>query len=238
MDGHPYGSVHYSQTTCGASSSSERRAQAKIHLSCGGNAPIEVSAQPRIYFSDVRLLAHGVGGGEVKGALPTPHPKRHNHVMGRERGEQPSPDLFSTDAVRDASPLPPRPPATEATAEPAPQRHVLPKNLRKAVKHLNDEELDLLHTATLDEMKRRGRLPPSVKADPRPRRAARALGFVRIEKETALRRSDAELRGPAFSWPCKAGRESFARGPHDAPLDRNADSPGRAPLRRECVKAR
>jgi hypothetical protein len=83
----------------------------------------------------------------MKGALLTPHPKRHNHVMGRERG--PSPDLFSTDAVRDASPLLPRPPAIVATAEPAPQRQVLPKNLRKAVKHLNDEELDLLHTATL-----------------------------------------------------------------------------------------
>jgi len=85
--------------------------------------------------------------------------------MGRERRAQPSLDLFSTDAARDASPLPPRPSATEATGEPAPQRHVLPKNLRKAVKHLNDGELDLLHAATLEEMKRRGRLPSSVEAD-------------------------------------------------------------------------
>src|SRR5208283_3296546 len=85
--------------------------------------------------------------------------------MGRERRAQPSPDLFSTEAARDASPLPPRPSATEATGEPAPQRHVLPKNLRKAVEHLNDGELDLLHAATLEEMKRRGRLPLSVEAD-------------------------------------------------------------------------
>jgi len=82
--------------------------------------------------------------------------------MGREPGEQTSPDLFSSTAAGDASPPPPSPPAPEATAEPAPQRHVLPKNLRKAVKHLNDEELDLLHAATLEEMKRRGRVPPSV----------------------------------------------------------------------------
>jgi len=41
----------------------------------------------------------------------------------------------------------------------------LPKNLRKAVKHLNDGELDLLHAATLEEMKRRGRHPSSVEAD-------------------------------------------------------------------------
>jgi len=83
--------------------------------------------------------------------------------MGR-RGQQTSPDLFSTDTVRETSPPPP-PPAPEATTEPAPPRHVLPKNLPKAVKHLSDEELDLLHTATLEEMKRRGRLPPSVAAD-------------------------------------------------------------------------
>jgi hypothetical protein len=38
---------------------------------------------------------------------------------------------------------------------------VLPKNLRKAVKHLSDDELDLLHAAILEEMERRGRLPPS-----------------------------------------------------------------------------
>jgi hypothetical protein len=38
---------------------------------------------------------------------------------------------------------------------------VLPKNLRKAVKHLSDGELDLLHAAILEEMGRRGRLSPS-----------------------------------------------------------------------------
>jgi hypothetical protein len=83
--------------------------------------------------------------------------------MGRDLGQQTLPDLFSVTAARDASP-PPLSPA-EATAEPAPQRHVLPKNLRKAVKHLSDEELDLLHAATLEEIKRRGKLPPSVGVD-------------------------------------------------------------------------
>jgi len=78
--------------------------------------------------------------------------------MGRERSEQISPDLFSAGAVRDALPLPTTPSITEAKAEAAPQRHVLPKNLRNAVNHLNDEELDLLHAATLDEIRRRGRL--------------------------------------------------------------------------------
>jgi len=79
--------------------------------------------------------------------------------MGRDRSEQPTPDLFSTDTVRDASPSPINP--IPATADASSQRHVLPKNLRKAVKHLSDGELDLLHAATLEEMRRRGRLPPS-----------------------------------------------------------------------------
>jgi hypothetical protein len=83
--------------------------------------------------------------------------------MGRERSEQTFPDLFSTDAVRDASTPPPA--TKDATAQPEPQRHVLPKNLRNAVNHLNDEELDLLHTATLEEIRRRGRLQPNVGAD-------------------------------------------------------------------------
>ncbi len=84
--------------------------------------------------------------------------------MGCEREEHTTPDLFSPAEGRDASP-PPSPPATQATAEPPPQRHVLPKNLRKAVNQLSDVELDLLHAATLEEMKRRGSLPPSVGAD-------------------------------------------------------------------------
>ena len=93
------------------------------------------------------------------------HSWSHNPAMARERTEQPPPDLFSTDAARDAAALPPRASATDATAEPVPLRHVLPKNLRAAVKHLSDGELDLLHAATLEEIKRRGRLAPSVEAD-------------------------------------------------------------------------
>ena len=82
--------------------------------------------------------------------------------MGRDRGEQPTPDLFSTEMVRDGSPSPTGPlPATQPRADASSQRHVLPKNLRKAVKHLSDGELDLLHAAILGEMERRGRLPPS-----------------------------------------------------------------------------
>jgi hypothetical protein len=88
--------------------------------------------------------------------------------MGRDPAEQATPDLFSTNTVGDASPSPPKQGGTEAATEAAPQRHILPKNLRTAVKHLSDSELDLMHAVTLEEMKRRGRMPPSVGTDTTP----------------------------------------------------------------------
>ena len=42
---------------------------------------------------------------------------RHNALMGRDRGEQATPDLFSTETVRDGSPSPIKPiPATQLAA--------------------------------------------------------------------------------------------------------------------------
>ena len=78
--------------------------------------------------------------------------------MGRDPAERTAPDLFST-ATASASP------AAKATTETEPQRHVLPKDLPNAIKHLSDGELDFLHAATLEEMKRRGRTPQGVETD-------------------------------------------------------------------------
>ena len=89
------------------------------------------------------------------------------HTIGRDRiQQQVTPDLFST-----ASPLgEPSPPATLAQE----RRHVLPKDLPKAVKHLTDRELDLLIAVSLAEAKRRGRSPPSVESDESvPKRSSR-----------------------------------------------------------------
>ena len=76
---------------------------------------------------------------------------RHANVMGRDPAERTAPDL----PTATASALP----AAEEATESEPQRYVLPKNLRNAVKHLSDGELDLLNAATLEELKRRGRTP-------------------------------------------------------------------------------
>ena len=82
--------------------------------------------------------------------------------MRRDPAEQPTPDLLSTATVRDAFSPPTKPCTTEAKTETAPQRYVLPKNLRNAVKHLSDGELDLMHAAILEEMKRRCKTPQGV----------------------------------------------------------------------------
>jgi hypothetical protein len=84
--------------------------------------------------------------------------------MDGDPTERTTPDLFSTAAVRDAS-APTKLSSAEAITETELQRHVLPKNLPNAIKHLSDGELDLLHAATLEEMKRRGRSPQGIETD-------------------------------------------------------------------------
>jgi predicted DNA binding protein len=91
-------------------------------------------------------LLHNIGGSMIP-------------AMGRDHSQQTTPDLFSTASVGDASPS-----ATKQVTS-AQRRHVLPKDLPNAVKHLTDRELDLLIGASLEEAKRRGRLPPGVHAD-------------------------------------------------------------------------
>jgi hypothetical protein len=84
--------------------------------------------------------------------------------MGRDPAAQPTPGLLPTATVRDAS-APTKSAAAKATTKTAPRRHILPKDLPNALKHLSDSELDLIHATTLEEMKRRGRMPQGVETD-------------------------------------------------------------------------
>jgi hypothetical protein len=110
------------------------------------------SYQPHQAISDLgndycqELLAD-IGGGKIVS-------------MGHDRTQQATPDLFSTAWSGEPSP-PPR--AKQSSAQK--RRHVLPNDLPNAVKHLDDRELDLLITASLEEAKRRGRLLPGVQAN-------------------------------------------------------------------------
>src|SRR5215475_873394 len=90
--------------------------------------------------------------------------------MGRGRTRSTTPDLFSMASAREPSPLlrPPAgsPPATDAAPADFLPRHVLPNDLRSAIKRLQDRELDLLLAAVLVEQERRGRKPDSPRNRP------------------------------------------------------------------------
>ncbi len=88
--------------------------------------------------------------------------------MGRDPTERGTSDLFSTNVVRDASPSPTKPIAAAEPVNKPSQRHILPKNLRHAIKQLSDKELDELFEVVFDETRRRGRLPRNVETDLRP----------------------------------------------------------------------
>jgi hypothetical protein len=75
------------------------------------------------------------------------------------------------------------------------RRHALPKDLPNAVKHLNDQELDLLIAACLQEVKRRGRLSPS----------------DQMPGETASKRSS-RMGKPTHGRQVEAARVSLTRG--------------------------
>src|SRR5436190_10426295 len=79
--------------------------------------------------------------------------------MGRGRTQQGTLDLFST-ASRPGETS--SPPATKQVSPVGDGSYVLPKDLPNTVKHLNDRELDMLITASLEEARRRGRLPPTI----------------------------------------------------------------------------
>jgi hypothetical protein len=90
----------------------------------------------------------------------------HDHRMERDRTKPATSDLFSTHMVQDGSPPTRRASAKEAPADTVTQRHVLPRDLPNAVKYLTDTELDLLITTSVQEAKRRGRLPASAEPNP------------------------------------------------------------------------
>ena len=91
--------------------------------------------------------------------------------MTAARTRPTTPDLFLPPSDREASSPSENPHSSshvvaKAVNNLAEPRHVLPKDLTKAVRHLSDGEVDSLHAAIAEEMKRRRRLPPSVSAGP------------------------------------------------------------------------
>ena len=86
--------------------------------------------------------------------------------MPRGRTQPPTPDLFSA-ATRGAFPGPacqgPSPKAAaDKAADNSLDRYVLPKDLPRALKQLDDSELVSLLAAVFDEAKRRDKLRPGL----------------------------------------------------------------------------
>ena len=77
-------------------------------------------------------------------------------MMGRDRTQQATSDLFSTASSRE-----PSPPTKKVLLPVQERRHLLPQDLPNAVNYLNDEELDRLLTVALAEARRRGRSLPA-----------------------------------------------------------------------------
>ena len=86
-------------------------------------------------------------------------------AMAHQRTQPATPDLFSTELVRNAAR--PQVPSTKEATRKVSQRHALPQDLPNAVKYLTDTELDLLIATAVDEAKRRGRLTPKVELNTR-----------------------------------------------------------------------
>jgi hypothetical protein len=87
--------------------------------------------------------------------------------MGRESTQQPTPDLFSADKVREASAAPIESGSDRRTKVPfASQRYVLPENLELAVRQLTDDDLMQLLEVALREAKHRGNSSLGFGGDP------------------------------------------------------------------------
>ena len=131
--------------------------------------------------------------------------------MGRDPVEPVTPDLFSTEGAKAAVPSSPSVEAAKEATELAPQRHILPKNLRHAVSQLSDGELDELFEAAFDEAKRRGRLPRRIRTDVTPLALHPSELTTKRLPPTAKRRVDA-AQIPLTRGQVNAIRASFKAG--------------------------
>ena len=100
--------------------------------------------------------------------------RRHNSNMPPRRSADTTPDLFS---VAPAKPV--ASPGKPYRDNAAPHlRHLLPKDLAGALKHMDDAELDALLVAVTTEAERRGRLRPNREKEPRVRQTEIGSGLT------------------------------------------------------------
>ena len=128
--------------------------------------------------------------------------------MGRESTELTTPDLFSTDEVRGASPTPKDQSAATPVADTSSQRHILPMNLRHAVKQLSDGELDELIEVVFDEGERRGRLRGRIAGDSTP---STRRPSEKLQKRTGTTKNSQQRRVNITEAPLTRGQTNVVR---------------------------
>jgi hypothetical protein len=119
--------------------------------------------------------------------------RQHNLLMPPRRSADTTPDLFSVAPKKAVASL-----GNRNRDNPAPHpRHLLPKDLAGALKHLGDAELDALLAAVRAEAERRGRLRPSPAKQSQPRKAEDGLGSLTSGQQNAVR---AAFKLIFYSW--------------------------------------
>jgi hypothetical protein len=124
-------------------------------------------SSPRAVLSNTKhliLLENGVDIGSSPIVILTePHDDSPKSIAGK----LPSiPDLFSASSERNPSSSSVQPPPSShrdgATAVSSSVRHVLPSDLPTAIKQLDDEEPERVHSAVVAEQQRRGKSSPTL----------------------------------------------------------------------------
>jgi hypothetical protein len=114
--------------------------------------------------------------------------RQHHWRMGTVRTRSSAPDLFSPTSAREPSAPSAKAPlnSPEPAAHSSP-RHVLPANLPKAIKHLDDQQFDRLVSAVVAELRRRGRKLSMSDESPRKRRVEAVAAPLTQGKVNAVR---------------------------------------------------
>jgi hypothetical protein len=115
--------------------------------------------------------------------------------MGRDPIKNQTPDLFSTEGL--GGPSSDRP-ADAVTGRP-PRRTVLPKDLPKAIRYLEDRELDWLLRVATEEANRRGRPMPMAEASPTNTPAASSEPIPKQTKPSGRQFRQRQIRPAAAS---------------------------------------
>jgi hypothetical protein len=115
--------------------------------------------------------------------------------MGRDPVKNQTLDLFSTERLGGS---PSDRPADAVIGRP-PRRTALPKDLPKAIRYLEDQELDWLLRAATEEAKRRGRPMPMAEASPTNTPAASSEPIPKQTKPPGRQTRQRQIRPAAAS---------------------------------------